>query len=248
MYCKYLGLDFGEKTIGVAVSVNGRVATSVRTLRRKDPAAIRANLKELKAIIREHDITHLVLGYPKNMDGSESARCVETKVFRDKLQKFFKKDVVLWDERLSTRAVTRTFEGSRVNYKKNVDTMAAVYILQGYLDYINTYGKEEIVLTEEVFDEFEEEDDESDLVVVGEDGEEHPLTILASQQDANDIYLLAAEDVTGAVYHFKCQPAADDDDDVILEQIDKEHDDFKRVFEMFKDEYESLGIDVEDIA
>jgi putative Holliday junction resolvase len=245
---KILGLDYGDKTIGVSVSLNGRVATGVATLRRKDANAIRASLKELKVIVREHEANKIILGYPKNMDGEESTRCAETLAFKEKLEKYLKKDVVLWDERLSTRAVTRTFEGNRVNYKKHVDTMAAVYILQGYLDYINTHGEEEKIMANEPenFEEFED-DDESDLVIVDENGNEHPLTILASQEDGNDIYLLAAEDTSGTVYHFKCQPAEDDDDEMALEQIDKDHEDFKRIYEMFKEEYEALGIDVEDI-
>jgi len=258
--CKYLGLDYGEKTIGVAVSHNGRVATGVKTLRRKEAAAIRPCLKELKIIIREYGINQIILGYPKNLDGEESTRCVETLAFKEKLERYFKKDVILWDERLSTRAVSRVFGGDRVNYKKNVDTMAAVYILQGFLDYKNsdsrspnglptTHGKEDHMVSEN-FNELDESADEDgdSLVIVNEDGEERPLQILSSCEEEDGIYLLAIEEEAGEVYLFKCQPSEDDDDDdVILEQIDRENDDFKRVFEMFKDDYEELGIDIEDI-
>jgi putative Holliday junction resolvase len=238
-----LGLDFGEKTIGVAISHNGRTATGAKTIRRKDPAALRPCLKELKLIIREHGINNIVLGFPKNMDGEESARCAETLAFKEKLQRYFKGiTVTLWDERLSTRAVSRVFEGKRKSYKKNVDTMAAIYILQGYLDYRNGGG-----LMADNFDEFNEIDDDGDaLVIVNEDGEERPLTILSSREDGSGIYLLAIEDDEGEVYHFKCRPSEDDDDDIILEQIDEEHADYKRVFDMFKDDYEELGIDFED--
>lgn len=240
--CKYLGLDFGEKTIGVAISLNGRVATGVTTLRRKDAAALRPALKEIKIILREHGIKQIVLGFPKNLDGEESTRCAETLAFKEKLGRFFKNvSITLWDERLSTRAVSRVFGGKRVNFKKNADEMAAVYILQGFLDYKNR--KEEPNVTDEKFDEF---DDGDALVIVNEDGEERPLHILSSRENEDGIYLLAIEPEAGEVYHFKCQPSEDDEDDILLEQIDPEHDDYKRVFDMFKDEYEDLGIDIED--
>ena len=139
MICKphrYLGLDFGDKTIGVSVShLDGKVATGITTLTRPDEAALRPNLKALKAIIKEYDITHIVLGYPKHLDGRDSPRCAKTLEFKDKLGRYFKSITIeLWDERLSTRAVSRTFEGNSKQYEKHVDEMAAVYILQGFLD------------------------------------------------------------------------------------------------------------------
>ncbi|MCL1884828.1 MAG: Holliday junction resolvase RuvX [Defluviitaleaceae bacterium] len=241
-FCKYIGLDYGEKTIGVAISHNGRVATGVKTLRRKDPAALRPCLKELKIILREFQIKDIILGYPKHLSNEDSQRCAETLAFKDKLQRYFKNiNITLWDERLSTLAVSRVFEGKRVNYKKNVDTMAAVYILQGYLDYKN--GKEQ---TMETFNDVD--DNGESLVIVDEDGNERPLQIIASREEDQNIYLLAIEEEEGEVYHFKCQIDGDDDNgEVILEQVDEEHEEYKRVFDMFKEDYEELGIDIEDI-
>lgn len=231
---KYLGLDFGEKTIGVAVSHNGQTATGLKTLRRKDPDALRPCLKELKIILREYDIKNIVLGFPKNLDGEDSARCAETLAFKEKLLRYFKNiNVVLWDERLSTRAVLRVFSGRRVR-KNQVDTMAAVYILQGYLDSLHTNGKEVANLNED-----------DGLVVIDEDGTEHPLQILSNREDENGIYLLAIDEDEGEAYYFLCNPSDDDSDDVILEQIDDEHADFKRIFELFKEDYEEFGIEFE---
>ena len=222
--CKYLGLDYGDKNIGVSVSVNGRVATGVTTLRRKDAVAIRASLMELKSIIREYGITHIVLGNPINMDGEESERCKVTLDFKEKLSRFFKSvTVVLWDERLSTRAVTRVHRRKR----KNVDEMAAVYILQGYLDYEN--GKESDDL------------DDNALVSISGDGEEHPLHILASHEDETGIYVLATED-DDEVYLFKVLVEDEDEDEVIFEQINEEHADYNRVFGLF--DFDELGIDL----
>jgi len=245
---KYIGLDYGEKTIGVAISFNGRVATGVTTLRRKDPVALRPSLKEIKAIIREHEIKCIVLGLPKNMEGGVvSERCSETAEFKEKLLRYLKNiKIILWDERYSTQAVARTFDGKRVNYKKNVDQMAAVYILQGYLDFKNQGG--DLQMTDENINEFENEDDEGgELVIVTEDGEERPLQILASREDGEDIYLLALEGEEGEVYHFKANPSDDDEEDIMLEQIDPEHADYARVFDLFKEDYAELGIDIEDI-
>jgi len=252
----FLGLDYGDKTIGVAVSLNGRVATGVTTLRRKDPQALRPSLKELKAIIAEYGATHIILGYPKNMDGEESTRCELTMAFKEKLGRYFKsKPVELWDERLSTRAVSRVFEGNKAGYQRSVDTMAAVYILQGYLDHKNhkevkngNLHDEEgaYLMTNEPTQLDEMDDDDDSIVLVTDDGEEMPLQILSSKEgEAGVMYVLAAEGEDGFVSHFKCTPSGDDE--VTFELIDDEHEDFERVFEMFKDDYETLGIDIEEI-
>ena len=133
---RYLGLDFGDKTIGLALaSPDGRIATGLTTLRRSDPAALRPSIRQLGEYIALYGITHAVLGFPKHMDGSLSERCMVTQAFADKLQRNFKRlQIILWDERLSTQAVARMYEGDRTRYKDKVDEMAAVYILQGYLD------------------------------------------------------------------------------------------------------------------
>ena len=139
---RYLGLDFGDKTIGVALGCpDSRVATGLTTLRRSQPEALRPNINSLGEIIADYSITHIILGYPINMDGSLSPRAEKTQAFRDKLKRNFKSiEVTLWDERLSTQAVTRTFftgthsgKKQRETYNSHVDEMAAIYILQGFL-------------------------------------------------------------------------------------------------------------------
>ena len=136
-----IGLDFGDKTIGVALGCpDSRVATGLETIRRKTPEALRESVNRLGEIIKQYNITHIILGYPLNMDGSPSIRAEKTQNFREKLRRNFKSvQVILWDERLSTQAVTRAFfEGTgskkrRETYNSQVDEMAATYILQGYL-------------------------------------------------------------------------------------------------------------------
>jgi putative holliday junction resolvase len=132
---RLLGLDVGEKTIGLAVSDSGfKVATPVDTIRRTKFAADAARLGQLVA---ERDIGGLVIGLPINMDGSEGPRCQSVRQFAANLLKQLEMPIAFWDERLSTAAVTRAMieqDVSRARRAKSVDKMAAAYILQGALD------------------------------------------------------------------------------------------------------------------
>ncbi len=139
MGTKILGLDYGSKTVGVAISDElGLIASGVETITRDNEISIKKTIKRLEEIIKENNVKKIVLGYPKNMDGSEGERCQKTAEFKARLERNFKKvEVVLWDERLSTKFVTNILIESKVNkkeHKKVVDKMAAMYILQGYLD------------------------------------------------------------------------------------------------------------------
>ena len=132
---RLLGLDVGEKTVGLAISDSDfRVATPVDTIRRTKFAADAARLAQL---IGERDVGGLVIGLPVNMDGSEGPRCQSVRQFAANLLKGMELPIAFWDERLSTAAVTRTMieqDVSRARRAKAVDKMAAAYILQGALD------------------------------------------------------------------------------------------------------------------
>jgi putative Holliday junction resolvase len=132
---RLLGLDVGEKTIGLAISDSDcRAATPVDTIRRTKFAADAARLAQL---IGERDVGGLVIGLPVNMDGSEGPRCQSVRQFAANLLKGMELPIAFWDERLSTAAVTRTMieqDVSRARRAKAVDKMAAAYILQGALD------------------------------------------------------------------------------------------------------------------
>ena len=243
MMLKYLGLDYGEKTIGLAISHNGRVATGIKTLRRKDAVALRPCLKELKIILREYEIKDIVLGFPKNLNGEDSQRCADTLAFKEKLNRYFKNiNVILWDERFSTLAVSRTFEGKRVNYKKNVDTMAAVYILQGYLDHKNgkTLGEEYEMLQSPDTEDFEDFDEDG-LYIEGEDGERIPVNIVSSRESDDGVFLLAIAEDESQVFLFQCNPSEENPEEVILETIESDHENYKKIHEMFKDEIDEIG-------
>ena len=138
---RILGLDFGSKTVGVAVS-DGLLLTAqgVETIERKDENKLRKTCARIEELIREYEITEIVLGLPKNMNNTEGDRCEKTQEFKEMLEKRTGLEVVLWDERLTTVAADRAMmEGSirREDRKNYVDKLAAVFILQGYLDFLS---------------------------------------------------------------------------------------------------------------
>lgn len=132
---RILGLDLGEKRIGVAVSDSlGITAQGVCVLNRDDD---RSWLKQLAELIERYQITAIVIGLPRNMDGSLGVKGEESQRIAEQLQRMFHLPVHLWDERLSTMAVERTLIASNVRRKKRkkvIDQLAATWILQGYLD------------------------------------------------------------------------------------------------------------------
>ncbi|MDY6296472.1 Holliday junction resolvase RuvX [Schwartzia succinivorans] len=133
---RYLGLDVGDRTIGIAVSdALGLTAQGVETIRR---TSLKDDLARLKTLMDEYDTTSLVIGLPKNMDGTEGERCAIVKAFFEEVKKAVpESDAVFWDERLSTVAAAKSLisaDVSRRKRKKVIDKMAAVFILQGFLD------------------------------------------------------------------------------------------------------------------
>jgi putative Holliday junction resolvase len=132
---RLLGLDVGEKTIGLALSDVGRmIATPFKTIER---SKFSKDAQALAAIVKEHDVGALVLGYPVNMDGSEGPRCQSVRQFVRNLAPTIDLPMLLSDERMSTMAVTRTMldaDLSRQRRAELVDKMAASYILQSALD------------------------------------------------------------------------------------------------------------------
>lgn len=136
---RILGLDYGDKTIGVAVSDPfGWTAQGVEIIRRDNPAEYKKSLRRLEELMEEYGAEAIVLGYPKNLDNSEGERCEKTKAFYERVKKRFPKaEVVLWDERFSTIAAERALREANLSHgqrKSVIDKMAAVHILQGYLD------------------------------------------------------------------------------------------------------------------
>lgn len=131
---RIMGLDYGSKTIGVAVSdAFFWTAQGVKVIKRS-----KKEIDELRELIREYEVIEIVVGYPRNMNGTLGPRCAMTEKFAEALRLEFGLPVELWDERLSTAAAQRTLleaDVSRAKRKLVIDKMAAVLILQGYLDH-----------------------------------------------------------------------------------------------------------------
>ena len=135
---RILGLDYGSKTVGVAVSDPlGLTAQSVETIWRKQENKLRQTLARIEELAAEYQAEKLVLGLPKNMNNTIGERAEKTLEFREMLERRTGLPVVMWDERLTTVEAERTLmEASvrRENRKQYLDQLAAVFILQGYLD------------------------------------------------------------------------------------------------------------------
>ncbi len=139
-----LGLDLGEKTVGVAsCDPARRVATPVLTIRR---TKFTADAAELARLARERSVVGIVLGFPRNMDGSEGPRAQATRAFARNLANSLSLPVALWDERLSTAAMERdliAIDTSRAKRAAKIDESAATFILQGAIDRLRHAGKEQ---------------------------------------------------------------------------------------------------------
>ena len=135
---RIMGLDFGSKTVGVAVSDPlGITAQGIEIVRRTSENKLRKTLARIEALVAEYQVTEFVLGLPKNMNNTSGERVEKTMEFKAMLERRTGLPVHMWDERLTTVAADRTLIEAgvrRENRKEYVDMLAAVYILQGYLD------------------------------------------------------------------------------------------------------------------
>ncbi|MCL2575349.1 MAG: Holliday junction resolvase RuvX [Defluviitaleaceae bacterium] len=137
---RVLGLDYGDRRIGVAVSDGlGWTATALKTIERKNPNDLKDSIEEIGRIVSEYSIQYVVLGYPKNMDGTEGENCRKVATFKDKLQKAYPNlQIEFFDERLTTARAHQIFNEVGIKVKNkgkgSIDKLAAQIILQGYLD------------------------------------------------------------------------------------------------------------------
>jgi len=136
---RVMGLDVGDKTIGVAASdLLGWTAQGIETIQR---IGIKKDLRRLEELVEKYEVHKFVVGLPKNMNGTVGPQGEKTLEFAERLKKRFPKvEVVMWDERLTTVAAERALIQADVSRKKRkevIDKMAAVYILQGYLDSVS---------------------------------------------------------------------------------------------------------------
>lgn len=139
---RIMGLDYGSKTVGVAISdALGITAQGIETIQRKEENKLRRTLARIEELVKEYEIDRIVLGFPKNMNNTIGDRAEKSLEFKGMLERRTGLSVIMWDERLTTVEAERTLIESNVrreNRKKYVDKIAAVFILQGYLDSIST--------------------------------------------------------------------------------------------------------------
>ncbi len=135
---RVMGLDYGSKTVGVAISDPlGITAQGIETIERKEENKLRQTLARIELLVKEYEVEKIVLGYPKNMNNTVGERAEKTLELKEKLERRIGIPVIMWDERLTTVEAERTLMESgvrRENRKKYVDKIAAIFILQGYLD------------------------------------------------------------------------------------------------------------------
>ena len=144
---RILGLDYGSKTVGVAVSDPlGLTAQGVEIIRRKSENKLRQTLARIEELAAQYQVEKIVLGFPKNMNNTLGDRAEKSLELKETLERRTGLDVVMWDERLTTVSANRVLMETgvrRENRKEHVDEIAAIFILQGYLDYLYNTSKRE---------------------------------------------------------------------------------------------------------
>lgn len=147
---RIMGLDFGSTTVGVAISDELLItAQGIETIFRKQENKQRQTLARIEELVKEYQVSTIVVGYPKNMNNTIGDRAIKSEEFAKNLERRTGLPVILWDERLTTVAAHNTLalgDVRREERKVVVDKIAAVLILQGYLDMLSFRKKNEINL------------------------------------------------------------------------------------------------------
>ena len=142
---RIMGLDYGSKTVGVAISDALCItAQGIETIQRKEENKLRKTLARIEELAKEYQVDRIVLGFPKNMNNTIGERAEKSLELKEMLERRTGLPVIMWDERLTTVEAERTLMESgvrREERKKYVDKIAAVFILQGYLDSLSIGGE-----------------------------------------------------------------------------------------------------------
>lgn len=143
---RIMGLDYGTVTIGIAISDELHItAQGIETIRRKKENHLRKSFARIEELIEEYDVNLIILGYPKNMDNTIGERARKTEEFAEALVRRTGLECKLWDERLTTVEANKTLISGDVRRQEReevVDKLAAVLILQNYLDYTSNKAKQ----------------------------------------------------------------------------------------------------------
>ncbi len=135
---RLIALDYGDKTVGIAMTdLSGKISQPFDTIFRNNPIDVKETIDKICEIVYKYEVEKVIIGMPYNMDGSEGERAEKTKWFKKKLSKKLDKEIIFYDERLSTFEASNILEKGNIkkeNRKKYLDKIAASIILQSYLD------------------------------------------------------------------------------------------------------------------
>ena len=142
---RIMGLDYGSVTVGVAISDPLLItAQGIEVIRRKQENKLRQTYARIEALVEEYGVEKIVVGFPKHLNNTVGIRAELAEEFAENVRRRTGLEVVMWDERLTTVAAHRVLDEAELHYKKKaevVDKLAAVLILQGYLDYLSMQSK-----------------------------------------------------------------------------------------------------------
>ena len=217
---RILGLDYGSKTVGVAISDPlGITAQGVETIWRKQENHLRQTLARIEELVSEYHVEKIVLGYPKNMNNTIGERAQKSLEFKEMLERRTGLEVIMWDERLTTVEANRTLmEASvrRENRKQYLDQLAAVFILQGYLDSLSC-----------------------------QDGTEAEFYVEEQTRIGGVAYLLVSDsqDDEATAYIFK-DVSEDDSQEACYEMVEDE-DEMQAVFKVFEQMLDDVDLEMQ---
>lgn len=218
---RIMGLDFGSKTVGVAISDPlFLTAQGIEIVRRKSQGKLRQTLARIEELKEEYEVGKIVLGFPKNMNNTEGERCEKTLEFKEMLEKRTGLEVVLWDERLTTVEADRTMMQvgiRRENRKEYVDELAAIFILQGYLDYQGRQHTRK-----------------------GRSAMEKIIFTDPENQEDLELYLLEQTCINGTTYLLAAEEEEEDSVAYILKEVQTENEDV--IYAMVEDDVELNAI------
>ncbi len=142
---RIMGLDYGDATVGVAISDEMLLtAQGIETIRREQANKLRRTYARIEELVKEYGVEKIVVGYPKNMNNTIGERARLCEEFASNVERRTGLETVLWDERLTTVEASRVLDEAGQSYKKKavvIDKLAAVLILQNYLDYLSNTAK-----------------------------------------------------------------------------------------------------------
>ena len=214
---RILGLDYGTKTVGVALSDELHItAQPLETITRKDANKLRKTYARIEELVKEYNVEKIVLGLPKNMNNTVGERGEDTLSFRDALVRRTGLEVILWDERLTTVASEKVLMESgvrRENRKKVIDQIAASMILQGYLDSLQ--------------EEQTKSKKDSKILFLDDDGQEIEFNVIEQTTIAGQTYLLVED----------CEASSEDESVVLIMKEVQLEDDYVS-YEIVEDDKE----------